>query len=665
MKENARVSVDEHIQITLDSLPKSPGVYRYIGKGGDILYIGKAKNLRNRVRSYFQSSRPHNQRITLMISQIHHIEYTVVANERESLILEANLIHNLQPRYNVLLKDDRNYLYVRLTADPIPGFFLTRRRYDHRSRYFGPYTKRFGIAQTMRMLRTIFPYCQERFFKDRPCSYVGIKQCDGICTHQEKSEDYLIKINAIERILEGDIQPAEDFVLERVVNAVESGNYELAALWRDRLEILKETIGTQKVILPLEQDIDIVNVVYIINSDGMLIASIFSQNIRSGRIINVNNFLMTDTDSSQIEEVADTSPHHAVLLKYLLYRDETVARTKDILVNVHSMFEGELKRIQITSSQITECEAITSQKVYSKNTFKNNKEEISNLLQQGSLNAQVYLQRHAQGQVLSILEENNLYSYLVELQKALSLTKVPRRIECYDISHLAGTDVYGSMVTFIDGRSQTGLYRLFRTKQQNNDFENHKEVLNRRFSRALELVSRDSDVRTKTDIAWELPDLVIVDGGKGQLSSDYSVLVEWKQRFEDMGYEFPVEICGLAKREEELFVPDMSSITHAKRGSENGVIMEGGALFLVQRIRDEAHRFAITNNRKARLKKAHLSELDGIKGVGPKSKESLLKTFGSVRGIVEALDDNQELVRELVGQSVLSKLKTHFGIFHE
>ena len=279
----------------LRNLPQKPGVYRFYTKDDRVLYIGKAKNLKNRVSSYFQDGRPKNQRLTLMISQIDKIEYTVVKTEKESLILEANLIHQLQPKYNVLLKDDRSYLYVRFTQHPIPGIFLTRKKFDPNSQYFGPYTKKTGIYQTLRTLRTIFPFCQERYPQKKPCSYVGIKQCDGICIGKEKKDDYLQKIEQIKKVLSGKTEQTEDFIKQKMQNAIAIQNYELAALWRDRLKTLKETIVDQKIVLPHPQDLDLISLILEENSDGLLIGSIFLQNIREGKVINVNNFLLTST----------------------------------------------------------------------------------------------------------------------------------------------------------------------------------------------------------------------------------------------------------------------------------------------------------------------------------------------------------------------------------
>ena len=301
----------------IKNLPNKPGVYRFYSLDNSVLYIGKAKNLKNRVASYFQEGRPKNQRLTLMITQIDRIEYTVVDSESESLILEANLIHNLQPKYNILLKDDKNYLNVRITNDQIPGIFLVRRKYDNRSRYFGPYTKRSGIFDTLRTLRTIFPYCQERTLQKRPCSYYGIKQCEGVCVGIEKKEDYLAKLDQIAKVLEGKTDEVEIFLKSKIKQAVEAENFELAGLWRDRLRTMTNTIADQKVILPQPQNLDLVTLITQETAEGLQIGSIFIQNIRDGKMINVNNFLLSGTEEDYTDLGSQSSDSFTFLQRFL------------------------------------------------------------------------------------------------------------------------------------------------------------------------------------------------------------------------------------------------------------------------------------------------------------------------------------------------------------
>ena len=300
---------DNQFKDIVKNLPQKPGVYRFYSRDGAVLYIGKAKNLKNRVSSYFQDGRPRNERLTLMISQIDRVEYSVVDSEEESLILEANLIHNLQPKYNILLKDDKNYIYVRITSDPIPGIFLVRKKYDPRSKYFGPYTRLSGIFETLRTLRTIFPYCQEKTSQKRPCSYYSIKQCDGICAGLETTEDYNQKITQIAKVLDGKTAEVEKYIETKIFDAIKISNFELAGLWRDRLKNLRETISNQKVILPQPQDIDLMTLVIQTTPEGLQIGSIFIQNIRDGKIININSFLLSGTQDEEEDMIENNDSY--------------------------------------------------------------------------------------------------------------------------------------------------------------------------------------------------------------------------------------------------------------------------------------------------------------------------------------------------------------------
>jgi len=311
----------DNFKTVLTNLPIKPGVYRFYSKDDELLYIGKAKKLKNRVSSYFQNGRPHNQRLSLMISQIARIEYTVVSTEKESLILEANLIHELQPKYNIKLKDDKSYLYVRVTNHPIPGIFLTRRKYDPKSQYFGPYTKKTGITNVLRTLRIIFPYCQEKYPKQKPCQYVSIKQCDGICIGQETKTDYLQKIEQIKLVLSGHTDKAIVFLKNKMQQAVSDFNFELAALYRDRIQTLTETVSDQKIVLSQPLDLDLVTLVAENQHNGLWVGSVFVQNIRQGKMINVNNFLLTGSfDLDPEEEKDDNKNSQQQIINHFLQR---------------------------------------------------------------------------------------------------------------------------------------------------------------------------------------------------------------------------------------------------------------------------------------------------------------------------------------------------------
>jgi excinuclease ABC subunit C len=309
---------------------------------------------------------------------------------------------------------------------------------------------------------------------------------------------------------------------------------------------------------------------------------------------------------------------------------------------------GGLKKIPLNIQQKELLEKISGQKIYVKNAFGVNQAEIEKLLEQGKLNAQVYLQRHKQGQTLSLFEEQNLFNSLVEIQKKLGLKKIPQHIECYDISHFAGKQVYGSLVTFIDGRPVKKLYRLFKTTERNDDYANLQEVLKRRLERWVDSRERDETINIRSATSskpmrpWALPDLIIIDGGRGQLSAADEVLSDYCRRFE----EIQTEICSLAKREEEVFLPNNS----------DSIIFQGQPKFLLQRIRDEAHRFGITNQRKATVKESTKSNLEKIPGIGQTTKQKLLSTFGSVDNLIDNFYTNPQLLQELLTKTQFTRL---------
>jgi excinuclease ABC subunit C len=300
------------VQNLLKNLPNEPGVYRYYGLDDNLLYVGKAKNLKNRVSQYFQQTRIEEiPRLKSMVEQIERVEYTVVKSEKESLILEANLINSLQPRYNIQLKDDRSYLYVRITKpknrQEIPNIFLTRRKFDNQSDYFGPYTKRFGIYNILRILRIIFPYCEKKEIDGKPCRYVQLKQCDGICCGSESITNYNSKIEQIKSVLSGNTTPVKNWLKQKINEAVQIQNFELASLWRDRLNMLEDVISNQQIILPQPQNLDIVTLVIEKDPRTLDIGSVFVQTIREGKMINVNNFILAGSFSDLKQEQTETT----------------------------------------------------------------------------------------------------------------------------------------------------------------------------------------------------------------------------------------------------------------------------------------------------------------------------------------------------------------------
>ncbi|MGL4759159.1 MAG: GIY-YIG nuclease family protein [Patescibacteria group bacterium] len=287
---------ENHLKKIVSELPDSPGVYRYYDKKRNLLYIGKAKSLKKRVSSYFQDSKAHNERTTLMVSLIDHIEYTKVKTEKEALILEANLINNLQPKYNIALKDDKSYVYIEYTKkDPIPGFFVVRRKENKDSDYYGPYTNTRQINDVMKVLRTVFPFCQERVPQKKKCFYCSIKQCNGICTQDEILDTYLERNLQLLNVLNGKTKKAQEEITFKIQEFIKNSNFESAGYYRDRLVLLKDISEKQKIVLKNPQDIDLINLVYQTSLEGDITGSFFVQQIRDGKIINVFNSILSGT----------------------------------------------------------------------------------------------------------------------------------------------------------------------------------------------------------------------------------------------------------------------------------------------------------------------------------------------------------------------------------
>lgn len=652
------------LKITLKNIPHQAGVYRFYSSNSTLLYIGKAKNLHKRVGSYFQKSKTHNARTRRMVSQIERIEYTIVESEKQSILLESNLISSLQPKYNVLLKNEKNYTYVRITNDPIPTIELVRRKYDHKSTYFGPYVNRYAILATLRSLRQVFPYCQERYPRSRACAYYGIKQCDGICIDLETMDHYNKKLDQIKRVLEGKTDEVDAWINQRIAQSLNDQRYDLAAMWRDRKNLLNSVVGEKKHYLSQSESINLLALVIYFDNEGMVIGSFFLQTIVDGKVVNNYNSILSGTPDQEGDRKSNpdysTGVVEEFIKRYLQSFGTHQTSTIPYIIKAYTLNEDseltaitdnkDFKRISqpiICSpkarsliSSITGIDYKTSPK------FKSNKKIITQLLEQNALNAFNYLLRNKNQEKLNLFEENNLFTTLVNLQKLLNLKKIPKIIECYDISHISGKFVYGSMVTFVDGRSSKNKYKLFKTKEQNNDFENMKSVLSRRIRRFYEA---ESDF---AKLNWQKPDLIIIDGGKGQLNSVVDCVNSINKELANKNICFDSEICSLAKKEELVYFPD----------SPTSIQLSGEPKFLIQRIRDEAHRFAITNNRKARLKTATKSKIEDIPGIGEKTKIKILKEFGSINGLIEALDTNREFVIEILGQNITNKLIAHYAI---
>jgi excinuclease ABC subunit C len=600
----------------LSSIPAKPGVYWMKDEKGKVIYVGKAVNLRNRVRSYFHASADHSPKMHYLRQDIADLDFIVTASELEALILECNLIKKYQPRYNVRLKDDKRYPYIKITwQEPYPRIYTVRRMQDDGAKYYGPFTATWAVSQTLDLLRKIFPYltCKREITGQdkRACLYYHIGRCPGPCIGAVSQEEYRALVSQICRFLEGKSEEIIDDLRAQMVAASERLEFERAAALRDQIVALERVIERQRVVSSALADED---VIAFARQNGDACVQVFF--IRRGRLIGREYFVLEGTSDEDARQIMTSFVKQ--------FYDKAAYVPPKILLQ----------------SQIDEALIIQSwlrSKRGTKVTLKvPQRGQKKDLVQMAAENAAETL-AHLRAQWL--LDEGKSVEALAELQEHLELAQPPSRIECYDISTIQGKAATGSMVVFVKGVPRKSDYRRFkiRTVEGADDYAMMQEVLRRRFRRAgaetreKGEMAEDKAVRlsasrlssTKShDEAWTiLPDLVVVDGGKGQLNAAWEVMDEY-------GLREAVPVVGLAKEREEIFVPGQPDPILLPRGSQG--------LFLMQRIRDEAHRFALQYHRRLREKKTLTSTLEEIPGIGPKRRQALLKHFGALEGIRKA-----------------------------
>ena len=593
--------ISDHLQGILDTLPTKPGCYLMKDSAGKIIYVGKAINLRNRVRSYFHSSAELTMKTRRLVHDIADIEWIMVDSELEALILEMNLIKKHLPQYNVRLKDDKRYPFIKVHwADPFPKVTVTREHVRDGSRYFGPYTSVWAVHQTLDLLRKIFPYltCDRVITGEdqRACLYYDIKLCTAPCTGKINQEDYRQMIDDLCKFLEGRTDPILDRLKNEMSEQSSEMNYEKAAVLRDQIVAIETVVERQKIISDSKMDSD---VIALARSNGESCVQIFF--IRNGRLIGREYFILEGTEDEEDKEVI------AQFIKHF-YSEASSVPNEVLLPN-------ELEEAVIIQTWLNQQRG--GRKVHFRIPHRGSKRDLVKMATENAvetleaLKTQWAADTHKQSQALS------------ELQEAFNLEEPPNRIECYDISNIQGTAATGSMVVFEQGVPNKKLYRRFniKTVRGPDDFASMEEVLSRRFKR-WQSAQEVKEVGSKVDPSFSiLPDVLIVDGGKGQLSRAVKVLKEYK-------IEDRFIVAGLAKENELLFLPGKDQPLMLARKSQG--------LFLVQRIRDEAHRFAITAHRNLRSRERLTSKLDQIEGIGAARKKTLLKRFGSLAGIKKA-----------------------------
>lgn len=598
------MDIPANLQGILDNLPLKPGCYIYKNVEGTVIYVGKAINLRNRVRSYFQNENRLDFKTRQLVKHINNIEWIVVGSELEALILEMNLIKRYRPQYNIRLKDDKRYPYIKVHwADPFPKVTITRQMVQDGSRYFGPYTSVWAVHQTLDVLRRIFPYLtcdREITGKDlRACLYHDIKLCTAPCIGAIDEKSYRQMIDDLCSFLHGRTDPIVSRLKKEMNIAADDLMFEKAASIRDQIHAIDKVVEKQKVISSDQVDSDVIAMA---RADGEACVQIFF--IRSGKLIGREYFILEGTEEAKDAEVVSQ------FLKQF-YTDAATVPSRVLLpqeIEEHRIIEewlntrrgGEKVRIDVPA-----------------------KGEGFDLVQMAANNAVETLSA-LRNQWQS--DTNRQTEALNELQQAFKMEEPPNRIECFDISNTQGTNSVASMVVFEQGVPNKKMYRRFniQTVEGPDDFASMEEALTRRFKRWLS-AQEQTEVGKKPDESFSrLPDLLIVDGGKGQLSRAVKVI-------EDLGLTGMFSLAGLAKQEEEIFFPYQSDPLVLPRHSQG--------LYLVQRVRDEAHRFAITAHRARRTKEGLASRLDKVKGIGPARRKALLKQFGSIENILAASDE--------------------------
>ncbi len=590
-----------HIQEKLDALPTKTGVYLMKDAGGTVLYVGKAVNLRSRIRSYFHASAEDNPKVQRLVASLSDFDFIVTASELEALILESNLIKRHKPRYNVRLKDDKRYPYIKITwQEAFPRVLIVRRMERDGARYFGPFTAAWAVQQTLHTLRRVFPYltCNRTItgHDERACLYLDIGLCLGPCIGAAGKESYRAMIDQLCRFLEGRSDEIVSDLEARMEEAAQRWDFEQAALLRDQLDAIQRVIERQKIVSAAMADQD---AIAFARADSDACVQVFF--IRRGRLIGREYFVLDGT--------ADETDTEVITSFVKQFYDEAAYVPPEILLP-HEIDEALVIQDWLRSRR--------GNKVVIRVPRRGHKRE---LVEMAAENAAETLS-HLRAQWMR--DESKQSTALSELQESLGLQSPPNRIECYDISTTQGAATTGAMVVFVKGVPHKSDYRRFRIRsvQGTDDYASMREMLRRRFRRVSDPVLRAKQELGAKRTSWDLlPDLVVMDGGKGQLNVALEVLEEHNLR--DV-----VPAIALAKQEEEIYVPDRSEPVRLSRTSEG--------LYLVQRIRDEAHRFAITYHRTVRTKQTIVSQLDGIPGIGPKRRSALLKRFGSIDAIRKA-----------------------------
>lgn len=606
----------------LKLLPARPGVYLYRDNKGKIIYVGKALSLKSRVRSYFQPGAQQPPKTRVMLDRVADFDLIVTDSEVEALILEQNLIKEHRPRYNVMYKDDKSYPYLKVTlAENFPRVFITRRHVKDGSRYFGPYTHVGALNETLRLLKKIFPIrsCKHKdpAPRSRPCLNYHIKRCLGPCSGEVDCDTYRAMINEICLFLEGRQEDLAKALASRMATAAERMDFEHAASLRDQLQAVREVVERQKIITGGFEDQDVVAAA---GAEDLSEACVMVFFVRGGKLIGREHFILREVEGLSRSEVT------ASFLKQ--YYNEVEFVPREVLLAAGVDDERAVIEQWLTGKKGSKVSLKVPQRG-----------EKKKLVEMVADNARLTLEQLRSEEAAS---REDAAGALAGLAEELGLDSPPRRMECYDISNTQGTESVASMVVFLDGKPANEQYRRFkiRTVEGPDDFASIQETLRRRFKRAAEerrLLS--SGLISSREAKFNaLPDLVIIDGGKGQLSAA-------RQAMRELGFA-RIPTFGLAKEEEQLFAEWQPDPIIIEKGSR--------ALHLLQRLRDEAHRFALSYHRNIRGKASLKSLLDEVEGIGEVRRRALLKTFGSLKEIEKATPEQLAAVKGMNKKAALA-----------
>lgn len=599
----------QELEIKIQNLPQSPGVYQFKDATGKVIYVGKAKNLKNRVKSYFVKSQPSNPKINALVSKIHDIEIIVTSSEVEALILEANLIKKLKPKYNVSLKDDKSYPYIVVTNEPFPRVYSTRRVKLDGSRYFGPYTDAYSLKQTLKLIRSIFMVRSCKYYIDdevikkkkiKVCLDYHIKKCGGPCEGLVSKEEYNKMIEQVIQLLNGKIDSLVESLKKQMEQLANELKFEEAALIRDKIKALEIYTSKQSVVSlePIDRDIFAVA-----SEDDDACGVIFK--VRDGKLVGSQQIFLTGTSHKEKKEILET-----FLTQYYLTADYIPS---EILLP---------EQIEDASS-IEQWLSERKKSTVKIRTPEN--EDEARLISMCEINAKYHLDEYRIQKIKA--KEEFAPNVLRALQKELHLDRLPRRIECFDISNIQGSDIVASVVVFENGKPKKSEYRKFKIRSVSgkpDDFASMAEVIERRYSRVL-------------NEGGKMPDLIVIDGGRGQLTSALKSL-------EKLGIKNQ-PIISIAKKFEEIYFPNLEYPQSLPKSSP--------ALHLLQRIRNEAHRFAITFHRELRAKRTFSTKLLEVEGIGEKRAKLLLTKFGSIEEIKKAPIEELE---KILGKKVAKNL---------